>query len=65
MKSRYVGVRISPELYAAAKTRAAEQSLFTGVRVTVSDVLRQALTAMIRARANGPSREPPQWSGGE
>ena len=25
MKSRYVGVRISPELYAAAKMRAAEE----------------------------------------
>lgn len=64
-KTRYVGLRLSPELYEAAKARAAAQSKTTGLRVTVSDVLRQALTAMIRARANDPSREPPQWSGGE
>ena len=48
-----------------AKARAAAQSKATGLRVTVSDVLRQSLTEAVRARANDPSREPPQWSGGE
>ena len=42
-KSRYVGLRLSPELYEAAKARAAAQSKATGLRVTVSDVLRVAL----------------------
>ena len=42
-KTRYVGLRLSPELYEAAKARAAAQGKATGLRVTVSDVLRAAL----------------------
>lgn len=46
-KSRYVGLRITAELYEAAKARAAAQSQATGLRVTVSDVLRLALAAAL------------------
>jgi len=47
-KTCYVGLRITAELYEAAKARAAAQSKATGLRVTVSDVLRQALTEAVR-----------------
>lgn len=51
MKSRYVGLRLSPELYEAAKARAAAQSKATGLRVTVSDVLRLAAEKALRVRS--------------
>lgn len=65
-KTCYVGLRLSTELYEAARARAASESLFSGVRVTVSDVLRIALREALRAHSPpGPPREPPQWSGSD
>lgn len=52
-KSRYVGLRLPTELYQAAKDRADAQSAKTGLRVTVSDVLRVALSEALKPAPKG------------